>query len=360
VNRLLFFLVCIAFLVCACSRANDPFQRKTSNIFEISEKYKTIGDAIFLDISDDYVFVAEDQLGFSFFNRHTGSLYHRVSSYNYIDMNNNNAIGQLRSTFMVKFVAERNLLFISDNSTSGISRFYSLTIDDPYIPADDITLKSLEWMNFVRDMDYELNQIDENEIFVYWSSFTPDFFYRVQKHKHFLNPGLFGDLFERVDFANIPNETYAIHLTDEHYISAMGQWGAYIVDRNDFSNHLSTVHTPGEALDVTYKDGYIYVAARQSGLQVIDARDMANARLVESGARNTVGFASSIDFYENYLAVASGSGGVYIYDISIPDSPRQLERWLASEISNANKIKFFDGKLYVATRDRGVLECVFK
>jgi hypothetical protein len=359
VKKNLFLLVSLAVLLCACSKANDPYQRETSNIFSINEKFAIIGDAIFLDVSNDYVFVAEDQLGFSFFNRNTGSMYHRVSSYFYTDMNELPAEGQLRSTFMVRFVPERNLLFLSDNSTSGISRFYSWTVDDPNIASEDIELKSLEWMNLIRDMDYELVPGVEDEIVVYWSSFTPDFFYRIQKHKHFLNAGIWDPIFERLEFVNIPNETYAIHLTDNYYIAAMGQWGAYVVDRNDFSDNLAIVHTPGEAMDVTYKDGYIYVAARQSGLQVIDARDMRNARIVESAARNTVGFAVSIDTYGNYLALASGSGGVYIYDISNPENPKQLERWTVGDISNANKVQFFDGKLYVATRDRGVLECVF-
>jgi hypothetical protein len=360
VNKFFIVLVSVVVLLCACSKANDPYQRETSNLFSINEKFATIGDAIFLDVSNDYVFVAEDQLGFSFFNRNSGRLYHRVSSYNYRDMSGMIAEGQLRSTFMVRFVPELNLLFLSDNSTSGISRFYSWTVDDPNIPADDIELKSLEWMNLIRDMDYELIPDSDDEILVYWSSFTPDFFYRIQKQKHFLNAGIWDPIFERLDFVNIPNETYSIHLTEQYYIAAMGQWGAYVVDRYNFSNHLTTIHIPGQALDVTYKDGYIYVAARQAGLQVIDARNMANARIVESAARNTVGFAQSIDFYGNYLALASSSGGVYIYDISNPENPRQIERWTASDISNANKVQFFDGKLYVATRDRGVLEGVFR
>lgn len=349
------YVICFSLLIflISCSKANDPFQKEdiieNESILSLVMNYSTVGNPVDMDISDDYIFAAEDLIGFSFFNRSTGALYQRVSG---IESN------QLRKTTLVKFVPYKKFLFIVDNTSA--TKLFTTKIDDPNLVIN--TLRDTRYEYVINDLHYELIPENDEIINTFWCSPLGEGsnIFRVQKNNYKFDALIFEEPYDLVNSQIVPNETFGITTTNEFLITSMGMRGVYIVTKDSSLTHVSTTDTPGQALDVKIKNNYIYVADRHQGLQVIDATDMYNPVLLEDSARNTDGYALSLDYNDKYLVVASGSGGVYIYDITIPDNPVLAERLRFSTAGYANKVMFFNNELYIASRDKGILRYRFK
>jgi hypothetical protein len=336
----------------ACSKANEPYIRDTESNFELVMVYDVVGNPFYIDISDDYVFVAEDQTGFSYFSRGSATLHRRVSDY--FDSKDLTNQRQLRNTRFIRYIPERNLLFIGDETGSNASFIWSYRVD----PTDTgvLVLTNLEWRRIVRDLVYDIVPTNPDLIYAYWGSFTDAQIYKIHKciHDMYFDPD-YDSVFEEISSMNLPNQSFGITLDGEYIIMSLGQWGVNVYHKEPVISLVATVDTPGQALDVAINGSVIYVADRHFGLQVIDATDRSAPVLLSGVAQNTSGFATSVDFLGNTLALASGSGGVYIYDISDPFLPVFVERMYMSTIGFANKVKFFGDDLYIASREKGVL-----
>ena len=347
-------LTCVIVLV-SCSKAENPFQLPdTPSLLERVATYHTIGDPLHFDISENYVFVAEHQTGFSIFNRHTSNLYQRVSETAEVE----GGRLQLRDTRFVRYVSGRDYLFILDRTRANLQTLFFAIIEDPTSPIS-VELARHQTGFTLNDMHYELDMGNDNVFFTYWSQELDGGVMAMQRRRFLRRVGPWGDTSTPVYNIRIPNHINGMAVTDDnHMILAIGQGGIHIVANNlDSFSNVSMIVTPGNATDVAFKDGFIYVAAMQRGLQVIDATDISDPVYLPDSGVNTSGNASSVDIFENYLAVGSRAGGLYLFDISTPYDPVLLQRLRLSDIGFVNMVKFcsFDGNLYVASREQGLV-----
>ena len=81
--------------------------------------------------------------------------------------------------------------------------------------------------------------------------------------------------------------------------------------------------TPGFAYDVAVVDNYVYVADRDSGLQIIDVSEPTTPTRI--GYCDTIGTAKKVFINGNYAYVADVYGGLQIIDISSRTSPSTVK-----------------------------------
>jgi len=348
----LIIFISITLAVFACSKANNPYSNTTlSKIMT----YNTLGNPVSIDVSHDYLIVAENATGVSLFDRSTGSLYQRIENVYILGANNDSTEVQLRSTYMVKYVPERNYLFIGHDYNAGgdASRIclFGARINDPREPVRQIFSSGSR--SYVNDLFYEINEGNDRVFSAFWNSLSGNNF-KMMRFRVNVNPGQFDDPFEEVWVSNdlTPNQTNGIAVFEDFIITSMGQYGVYIVRRDDFS-HVSTTYTPGEAQDVKIKENYIYVADRHFGLQVIDATDMYAPKIIKNAARNTTGYATTLDICDDILALSSNSGGIYLFNITNPSNPKLITR--DANYGYVYKVRFYEKDLYVASREHGVI-----
>ena len=343
-KKIIFILIGLILAFFACSKANDPFSDDTMQ--EIM-RYNTVGFPVSIDISEDYVFVAENATGVSYFNRGTGALYQRLFDTYYTGPVN----VPLRSTFLVKYIPEKNYLFIGNNVTNETisTRLYGFLIHDP--TEEKKLIYNTLIQTVINDILYEINPEDDSLLAI-WNSFST--ILKMRKFMVNVEPGPTDDVLEEIYVTSeeMPLPTNSLLAINDYIIASMGQWGVYIIQKDDFS-HVSTTTTPGDAQDVKIKGDFLYVADRHQGLQVIDASDITNPVLIKDAARATSGYATTIDISGNLLALSSNSGGVYLYDITEGDNPKLITR--NRNLGYVYQVKFFEDELYVASREYGVI-----
>ena len=96
---------------------------------------------------------------------------------------------------------------------------------------------------------------------------------------------------------------------------------------------ISSIHTPGFATGIKFRDGHAYLTDIQSGLYVIDVRNRQQPRTV--AIQPTSGNAMGLDLFksdagETFGYIADGNRGLQVIDLSTPDLPRWLHRYDAS------------------------------
>ena len=350
-KKILVVLIGITIALSACSKANDPFSFSDHTMQEIM-RYETVGYHVKIDISNDYVFVAENETGVSYFNRGNGTLYQRLFDSYYIAASLLPVNVPLRSTYLVKYIPEKNFLFIGNDVNYGATadRLFGLLINDPTENNEMVYQTNI--VTVINDLFYEIDS--ENDIlYAYWNSVI----WQVLKMRKFtvnVHPGQHDDVLDEIYVTSdeMPLPTNSLITMHDYIIASMGQWGVYIMRKDDFS-HVSTTTTPGDAQDVKMKGHFLYVADRHQGLQVIDASDIKNPFLIKEAARTTSGYATTIDINNNLLALSSNSGGVYLYDISEGANPKLISR--NRELGFVYQVKFYEDELYVASREYGVI-----
>ncbi len=96
---------------------------------------------------------------------------------------------------------------------------------------------------------------------------------------------------------------------------------------------ISSIHTPGFATGIKFRDKHAYLTDIQSGLYVIDVRNRQQPRTV--AIQPTSGNAMGLDLFksdagETFGYIADGNRGLQVIDLSTPDLPRWLHRYDAS------------------------------
>jgi hypothetical protein len=349
-KKMIIIVLSVILLLSACSKANDPYNPQDESILQKVQTYNITGQPVDIDISDDYIFIAEDLLGFSIFNRSMATQIIRIDELP--------TAGQLRKSIITKFNQEHKVLFVFDRTKSDVHSLHSLNFETPTSDLSDYDInENLEISNspqYIRSIEFDENT-DTNLFNIYIAGFSADNILLQGTYNH-------NDSNLQLVVTNrtiVPNAINKIVLTDTHIITAMGQRGVYIIDKFDINNHISQVDTPGDAQSIVVKDNIVYVADLHQGLQLVDITDITNPVLLDN-SYNMSGEAVSIDIHNNHLAVASNTGGLYIYDISDILSPKLLERKLMSEIGYLYKVQFYQDDLYVASRDKGVIRYSFK
>jgi hypothetical protein len=124
-----------------------------------------------------------------------------------------------------------------------------------------------------------------------------------------------------------------------------GNKGLAIVDAGDPTHPvlLSTLDPPGYALDVCPWNGYALLAARESGLQVIDVHDLTAPRLVGECATPR---AVDVRTMGNYALVADSFTGILLIDLADPTKPVIVGT--ADQIYDPLRLTVHDRFIYVA------------
>lgn len=104
---------------------------------------------------------------------------------------------------------------------------------------------------------------------------------------------------------------------------------------------LSQVEIYGLVRQITYENGYLYAACRESGAWVIDAHDPGNMKLVTRF--DTVELATGIDVAGDVLFLGTRQNGVEFVDVSDPANPVHIRMEKTHE---SQSVSYRDGILY--------------
>ncbi len=344
-KKVIVIVFTIFMFLTACSKAKNPYNPLNEGALKLVQTYAVNGQPVDIDISEECVFVAEDLLGFSIFNRTTGNRYLRVDELP--------ETGQLRKSVITRHNDDYGVLFVFDRTNSSAHNLHSLSFDTP---ADSLggyeieeNIPILFTPQFIRDIAFD-NNPHEDTFNIYITGFNLD--NKLLQGEYNVN-STSGKLMIR-EMVSLPNAINDMLLTEELIITAMGQRGVYILDKNDMNINLATIDTPGEATSIAVKGDIIFVADGQQGLRLVDISDVTNSFLLEKSI-SISGNAVSVDISGNYLALGSETGGVYLFDISNPRNPVQKDRKTMNQVGYIFKVQFFNNDLYIASRDKGVM-----
>jgi len=328
-----------ALLFTACAKANDPVG-PSSDVLRVEANSTLPGDPVDFEVGDNYICVAEDQWGFSIWNRSDLSLLSRVT-------------GTYQYTKNIASIESLDRVFVYDESGSDTIWIYKIA--NPANPTligsavgntaglADISFK-LNPHEFpgeepAYDCQYVGTRTKENHLMYGYGEIVSDSLDQWR--------GTLIDVTLPVPLKGFDEDTGYFYVTAE-------QRGLYIVDKSTLTL-LSECDTPGEALGVSVKDNIAYVADRQDGLTVIDITNRTAPVLLDTGY-NTSGYAQSIAWEGNWMVVGSGGGGVYLFDITNPAAPVFVDRLSSTYVGYVRKVAIKDGKVYVASRDFGIME----
>ncbi len=315
VVTIIFFLITLS-----CAKLNEP--ASVVGILNIAKNIDTVGYARDIYIGEQFLYVAEDQAGFSIYDLESDTL---VVHY----------IGNIENARLISVVEEYDFLFIYDRYGSPAQiRVYD--ISDPANPVIKPPIISntagIEAMRCFPGDDGSVEMaLTRNDTEFEFKYAVWDGFYFIPEYTY---------------------DDYTVNLNgfdlDDNYIYlSYEQLGVNITDRatGDF---ISITDTPGEALDVKVVDNHLIVADKTLGFTIFNIDDITDPQLVSSG--DTSGYAQDIDVVDDLMAIASGGGGVYLYDISDISNPEYLDRIDDHDIGYCYKVKFHNNYLYAATK----------
>jgi len=323
------FIVLTILIVCliilGCAKASNPV---SIDIVQEEILYPTVGIPQDMIVTETAIFVAEDQAGFSIYDRTTENSIVRITSpdpYSYFSN-----IRQLA------YAPYHDYLFVMDRYGPATLHLYDVSdVSNPeyltyYIGLD---VANIYYMQAYSDVD--------GETLIAISNTNSKFRYGTIETANW----------EIAEYA-MPNAVRKFHIVDQYVYLAAAQRGLYIFDLES-RTLISELNMTGEALDVRVNGDYAYVVAKQEGLLIADISDKTNP--VWIGQISTVGWAQAIDLENNYLVVGSGGGGVYLYDISHnPEQPKLLDRIPSTVVDYVLLVALKNSKIFVAGRYKGI------
>jgi len=318
--KTLFFSIIVFLFLFSCAKLNEPAVIDT--ILKIVTTYSTYGFAREIDLTENYIYIAEDQGGISIYDILSDTL---VCHY----------LGEIENARLIDAVEETDRLFVYDRYGSPAQ----IRVYDISNPADiQIEPPIITQTQGIEDMKCFPNQNNTVNIAVTRNDSQYEYRYGVWDGFYY-NP-----IYTYSNFTITLNGFDQ----DENYIYlAYEQLGLNITDRFTGEN-VGMCDTPGEAIFVKVVDNVVFVADKHQGLSVIDATDPNQPQLVFS--EDTSGYAQGLDVSGNLLALASGGGGIYLYDISNPLNPKYLDRIDDQVIGYTYRAEFKNNYLFVATK----------
>lgn len=336
----IFSLIAALIFLSNCARSNDPFDPGESlagKYLEIEMVYPTVGRPYSVDISDDYVIIAEDQAGFSIFDRSTGNLYSRVTSYNEgLDM-----LGNVRYVKYINIGGDHLLYTLERFGLAPGLIVFDLEEPDEVVDVSSIVGDGVGLSNYMR-MFHDHN----DNIKIYYTMGGAN--YRLFRYGRII-----GDSHTQLTTSTktFPNTLRGFDIQGNIAFIAGEQRGLYIYDMEN-GVILSETNVTGEALDVRVKGDYAYIVAKQEGVQVFNIQNLSEP--IFTRAYDTVGWAQHIEINNNYLAVASGGGGAYLYRIEDDGELAFMQRLTSSQVDYTYRVDLRDNYLFVSGRYLGV------
>jgi len=309
-------LLLIILLFASCADFLEPIFNNGELVIEAI--IPTIGFARDVYISDDFIYIAEDQAGFSIYNKTDNTII-------------NQYYGNIENARLIRAVDDIKQVFVYDQYGSPAAiMVYDIT--DPTNPVElpPITGQTGDIEALVCDIQ------QDNSVDILWT------------HGNSYQYGNYNNIWLGSYAYNFPNAVEGFDIVDTLLFMTGEQRGLYITNRNN-GNIISEVNTPGTAVDVKIYGDYAYIADKEYGISVIDISDITQPELVYS--YDTSGYAQRIDVEGDYLVVASGGGGVYLFDISDRTKPEFADRWDDSDIGYTYDVDIHNGEVFVATRE---------
>jgi len=135
---------------------------------------------------------------------------------------------------------------------------------------------------------------------------------------------------------SIPGYANNVEVKGDYAYIAAGDSGLQVIDVSDRSNPLvvAGLDTPGTSIDVRIADNVLYLADGTAGIHIVNIADPVNPAII--GSVNTPGIAQDIQIQGDYLYVADGSFGLQIVNVSNPEMPEIVSA--LSHISNAKGV----------------------
>ena len=320
-------LVIITTILISCAKPSG-----VENALSIESHIQTSGYAVDFSLTEDYIFIAEDQCGFSIYNRENHEQIARVDSI---------FGGPFENVRKISVSQEHQKLFVYDQygSPGGFSTYEISNIDSIQFGFNTTgNTRNIQDMNAYSDNGYAYN---------YWTTNQQITYGYYDENSPYL--------WISVDDLSLPNTALGFDRLDSLIVIAAGQLGIYMLDveipdnqPNDVElEYLVTFNLPGEATDVNIVDSLVFVTLRQEGFAIVDISDRYNPQLIHIQEVNDLVY--TIDIEDSYLVVSSHSGGVLLYDITTVTSPQLIGQ--IDEIGYTYKVEIEDGKIYAATRN---------
>ncbi len=335
-----FCLMFTALLFLSCAKPTDPLATddKENRVLIVENVYPTVGIPQDMIVTDSAIFLAEDQAGYSVFDRSTGNLTQRSS--------HSTTFGDFENIRQLGYADYPGYLYFYDRY--GGAAIYIADVNDIENP------ELLDfWIigNTGNILQLHIKSVEEGktEVGVRYSNHT--FRYGIVEHDN--DDYMLTNLPESL-YTGFPNAVGNFHLVDNFGYFAAAQRGLYILDLEN-STLLSELNMTGETLDVKVQGNYAYLVAKQEGLLVADISDKENPIWVNS--LETVGWAQSLDISGDYLVVGSGGGGAYLYDIGEnPAEPKLLDRVTSSVLDYVLLVRIQGERVFAAGRYQGITE----
>lgn len=331
---ILICLVATTLILIGCAKSTEPHKVEPLNIERI---YPTIGIPHDIIITENALFLAEDQAGFSIYDREAGELAARVSYLEEYGVTTH--LGNIRQ---LGYAEHYDRLYVYDRY-GGPAKILHYDVSNIYEP---------EWTEF--------NNIGQTDgVHRFWTNTDEDGILEIAISYSrgsflYMTTDVPSFLLDAGQIYAMPNAVRNFDIVDQYAYIAGVQRGLYIFDLQS-RTLLSELNLTGEALDVRVKGNYAYIVAKQEGLLVADISDKTNPQWIHS--IDTSGWAQSIDLEGDHLAVGSGGGGVYLFDIGQnPAEPRLIDRVPSSVVDYVLIVKIRDSRLFVAGRYQGISE----
>ncbi|MCK4358197.1 MAG: hypothetical protein KAW92_05540 [Candidatus Cloacimonetes bacterium] len=314
---LLEVLILAALVLSTCAKWIEPVSYK--DILEIDHIYSTTGYARDAYVSNNIIYVAQDETGIIIFNRGNGSI---------IWEKNDNPAEYItvleQDSFMISYDDPTFHTYNFANFDSVYEIGYG-TLTDAYVRHPELIT-----INTLKDT-FTVSYITKHDFFI---------------KECFINVYGFWETLETIHWIFYNKDLIDYEINEDYIYLAVSQWGLLIIDYNE--QIIGIGDTPGQALALKIVGNYAYIADREAGLQVIDISDIENPELIYSF--DTSGLAQSVDVEEDYLVVGSGGGGVYLFDVSDKATPKFLDRLDDYYIGYTYKAILSNGEIFVATK----------
>ncbi|MBN2016758.1 MAG: hypothetical protein JW794_01275 [Candidatus Cloacimonetes bacterium] len=315
-KKILPFLVFTIILFAGCADFLEPIIYPGELI--IKAIIPTNGFARDVFVSEEFIFIAEDQAGFSIYDKATDSLL--VQYY-----------GNIENARLIQAIDDINQVFVYDRYGSPAA----IMVYDYTDPKNPVELPPVTGQTAsIEDLKCVLRA--DNSVDVLWT------------HANSYQYGNYNNIWLGSYAYDFPNAIEGFDIRDTLLFVSGEQRGLYITNRNN-GTIISEVNTPGTAVDVKVYENYAYVADKEYGISVIDISDITQPELVFN--YDTSGYAQRLDVDGDFLILASGGGGVYLFDISNREHPEFSDRWDDSDIGYTYDVEFYDGEVFVSTRE---------
>jgi len=317
------FLFFVLFHLLSCATPNEP--ASVEGKLDIEYHFEVSGYARDISVTDSYLYIAEDQAGYSIFDLNTNDM---ISHHESFIMETDPIMYE--NVRAISVFEDEDLLFVYDQyaSPAGIFGFDIADKTDP------IYLFHLSG-NTGSVIQLEPDISSGGGVILYWTS-DVSFNFSSSDHSWVGSTAFtFQNSIGGFDF-----DASRIYLSAE-------QLGFHIVNKSN-GDVISTTNTDAEALDVKIVDNYAIVALRQAGFAVYDISDESEPTLVCQKEINE--YIYTIDIEGDKMVLGSHSGGVYLYDISDITKPVLVGNIDSDKIGYTYEAVIHNNKIYASTR----------